>query len=344
MSTPASLQPLPDAAVHSSRVTTVLGQNPGPMTLQGTNTYIIGSGKSRILLDTGEGVPAYLKNLRSQLAEQGVTSLSAILLSHWHHDHTGGLADVRALLAPGAQVYKGSGAAHLPAGVLAANPGLAESIQSIEDGQVFRTEGATLTAMATPGHTDDHFCFLLQEERAVFSGDTVLGAGTAVFSDLHSYLHSLRRIHREQPRRIYPAHGPLIDGAEAPQRIEQYISHRDQREQQILQLLQQTKAELQGSADADDKLLTTQQIVERIYQGIAPNLVAPATTNVLLHLGKLVKDGKVASLPSAPAVEHGASCDATAPATTTDTDDCAAEVREVFAAARERAQWRWKLL
>jgi glyoxylase-like metal-dependent hydrolase (beta-lactamase superfamily II) len=246
------------------------------MTLQGTNTYLIGTGTSRILLDTAQGVPDYLKNLKSHMQQQGVTSLSAILLSHWHHDHTGGLADVRGLLAPGGAVYKGLGSKLLPAGVLTANPGLAESIVPIVDGQVFRTEGATLTALHTPGHTEDHHCFLLEEEQAVFSGDTILGAGTAVFQDLHAYMHSLRRIHRANPRRIYPAHGPLIDGdndESAPRRIEQYIAHREQREAQIVELLRsQRKADSQDAAAAsgdDSEALTTQQIVEKICQWIS---------------------------------------------------------------------------
>ncbi len=131
---------------------------------------------SRILLDTGEGVPSYLTNLRSVLKAANVTSLSAILLSHWHHDHTGGLADVRSLLAPGAGVFKGQGGRFLPSAIASHNRNL--TVQSIEDGQLFETEGATLQAIATPGHTEDHMCFLLKEEQAVFSGDTVLGAGT----------------------------------------------------------------------------------------------------------------------------------------------------------------------
>lgn len=181
---PPALEPLPATAQLSPRVLTVLGQNPGRMTLQGTNTYVVGTGATRILIDTAEGVAAWGDNLRALLSQHGCTSLSAVLLTHWHHDHVGGLADVAPLLAPGGAVYKAQGARDIPAALLArCNPpgahGIAAAaVRTIVDGQLFETEGARLTALATPGHTDDHTSFLLQEEGAVFSGDTILGAGT----------------------------------------------------------------------------------------------------------------------------------------------------------------------
>lgn len=179
---PPALEPLPPTAQLSARVLTVLGQNPGRMTLQGTNTYLVGTGSTRILVDTGEGVAAWADNLRALMGRHGCTGLSAILLTHWHHDHVGGLPDAARLLAPGGAVYKAQGARDIPAPLLArCQPPLglaAAAVRPIADGQLFETEGARLTALSTPGHTEDHTSFLLQEEGAVFSGDTILGAGT----------------------------------------------------------------------------------------------------------------------------------------------------------------------
>lgn len=260
---PSGLDTLPDVQRHSPRVCSVLGQNPSAMTLQGTNCYVIGSGSHRILIDTGEGMPAYAAILRDWLQTEKVTQLT-ILLTHWHADHTGGVKSVCELFDSAHQphIYKFGGADLIPSSVLRAFPELATRVQPMLDGQEFAVEGATLRAIHTPGHTTDHCIFELLEERAVISGDNVLGASTAVFSDLHSYMHSLRRIAQCQPQRIYPAHGPIIDGAEAPKRVEQYMQHRLQREGQILQAMKDIASE--SHAEADHKDPTAVELVQRI--------------------------------------------------------------------------------
>lgn len=126
------------------------------LTESGTNTYLIGRGHRRILIDTGEGKPTWAARLQSVLTEEKATVHQA-LLTHWHGDHVGGLSDLLAI-CPRATVFK-----HQPD---AGQTG-------IEDGQVFRIEGATLTACHTPGHTVDHMVFLLEEEGAMFTGDSM---------------------------------------------------------------------------------------------------------------------------------------------------------------------------
>lgn len=121
----------------------------------GTNTYLIGRGHQRILLDTGEGKPTWATNLQSVLSEEKATVHQA-LLTHWHGDHVSGVRDLLRI-CPQAQVFK-----HDPD----------EGQADIQDGQIFQVDGATLTAFHTPGHTVDHMAFVFQEEDALFTGDS----------------------------------------------------------------------------------------------------------------------------------------------------------------------------
>src|SRR5690606_17311008 len=106
---------------------------------------------------------------------------------------------------------------------------LEASVVAIDDGAVIETEGATLRAIHTPGHAEDHLCYWLEEERALFTGDVVLGAGTTVIpehgGDLADYMASLRRLLALEPAVIYPAHGPAI--RDAAKKIREYIAHRE---------------------------------------------------------------------------------------------------------------------
>src|SRR5262245_12899737 len=152
---------MPDIDTWSPRVSVVLGQNPGPFTGPGTNTYLIGTGRRPLLLDTGQGVAAYLGLLEQALAARDADGLDAIVLTHAHPDHVGGVAGIRARFGA-VPVLKKPLPGRDPAGVSA-----------IDDGAVVATEGATLRAVFTPGHARDHLCFFLKEERALFTGDVV---------------------------------------------------------------------------------------------------------------------------------------------------------------------------
>lgn len=127
--------------------------------------------------------------------------------------------------------------------------------EELEDGQTFEVEGATLTVKRTPGHTTDHACLRLVEENAVFSGDCILGEGTAVFEDLHDYMSSLSEILDMGPDVIYPGHGPILN--EPLTRIKYYIAHRQQREIQILETVEKYGTE---------KPISEIEIVRHIYK------------------------------------------------------------------------------
>ncbi|PSR90853.1 putative metallo-beta-lactamase domain protein [Coniella lustricola] len=271
------LVPLQEVERLSPICIRILGGNPSKFTLQGTNTYLVGSGAQRLLIDTGEGRPSWKAALQRTLVEEGA-SVSATLLTHWHGDHVGGVKDVLCLKPP--RIYK-----HRPdAGQIA-----------IHDGQRFQVEGATLTAHYTPGHTADHMVFVLEEEDAMFTGDNVLGQGTAVFEDLATYLDSLEKMGGGLfGGRAYPGHGPVIEDGRA--RIREYVSHRRQREEQITQTLQSVNktAAVKGESGSGGGVAAwhPMELVRVIYADVSEHLHAPAQGGVVQVLHKLEKEGR----------------------------------------------------
>ncbi|KAF1830543.1 Metallo-hydrolase/oxidoreductase [Decorospora gaudefroyi] len=258
------LKSLPEVEKLSDRVIRVLGGNPSKFTLQGTNTYIVGRGTKRILIDTGEGKPQWISTLKSVLRKENIT-IDKVLLSHWHGDHIQGVPDLLAH-APNTQVYKND--PH-------------DDWLPISDGQKFETEGATLRAFYCPGHTTDHMAFMLEEEDAMFTADNVLGQGTAVFEDLAAYMKSLDSMATQFHGRAYPGHGPVIE--DGPARILEYVQHRRQREKQVLDVLGLDK---EGG-------LRPMDIVKVIYKGYPESLHSPAEKGVLQILDKLEQEGRV---------------------------------------------------
>lgn len=265
----AALVSLPAVERLSPRCIRILGGNPGKYTLQGTNTYLLGTGPRRILIDTGEGKPAWLNSLRTTLEQENATVESA-LLTHWHRDHVGGVPDLLKL-SPGASVYKNMAT---------------DGARDIADGQVFSAEGVTLTASHTPGHTKDHMVFVMAEEDAMFTADNVLGQGTTVFEDLPTYMASLAKMNTLFKGRAYPGHGPVLE--DGPGKIKEYIEHRRQREQQVINTLK-----IKREGGAADKPWTPMDLVRVIYQDIPETLHGAAYGGLLQTLGKLEGEGKV---------------------------------------------------
>ncbi|RYP10920.1 hypothetical protein DL764_000356 [Monosporascus ibericus] len=272
-----SLPELPDVEEISPRVLRILGQNAGKFTLQGTNTYIVGTGSKRLLIDTGQGIPEWAGLISDTLTTLNVT-LSHVLLTHWHGDHTGGVPDLLRLYPYlSSSIYK-----HTPS----------KSQQPIVDGQIFSVEGATIRAVHAPGHSHDHMCFILEEDDAMFTGDNVLGHGTAAVEQLSTWMDSLNIIKSHDNQIGYPAHGAVITNL--PAKVESELGSKTRREAQILRALARNGACVGAGRRKTSftiKQLVTAMHGDHLDEEVREMAIEPFMGEVLR---KLAEDGKVA--------------------------------------------------
>ena len=166
--------------------------------------------------------------LETYMAERGWRKPARVLLTHRHQDHLGGVKDLRVQF-PGSRVQDDP-QGHRPAGRRSRTCATARSVEA---------DGVTLVPVHTPGHASDHLCYYLPEDRALFTGDVVLGGSTTVIPEGDGdlvRLHGLAAPHPElDVERIYPAHGPVIEDGQG--KIQEYIDHRLERERQILEAM-----------------------------------------------------------------------------------------------------------
>ncbi len=246
----------------------------GAMHPGGTQIYFVGDPQDQmVMIDSGEPYRAWTRQILDYYAELGRPRMSAILISHGHGDHIGGLDRLQEAmdcpvrchpkLAPRLQHILGDGC-----------------VKALKSRETLKTGGgATLRPLFTPGHEEDHVCYFLRPDRVLFSGDNLLGNSSSSVRDLQQYMESLRRMAETRPLVVCPGHGSTIMRGES--RIQQQIAHRQGREEQVL-------AALAGGA------ATVDEIVSAVYPAnLRKNLRDAAARNVRTHLAKLRADERV---------------------------------------------------
>ncbi len=237
----------------------LLAPNPGPMTGPGTNTYLVVSGHDCVVIDPG---PPEESHRRAILGAVGDLRLRGLLVTHTHPDH--------ALLADPLAAETGVNTYGYGPG-----PGF-NPTRRLRDGDRLRFGEAVLTAVHTPGHTADHLCFRMGA--TVFTGDHIIGESTVLVEDMGNYYRSLDRIRALRPERLLPGHGNRMDNA--AEAIAAYISHRREREAQIL------RAVRSGAR-------TVGAVVREVYGEVDPRLRSAAAGSALAHLRHLAGRGTI---------------------------------------------------
>lgn len=297
MSAPA-FQPLGDDEFVYGRVDAVgpglrrvIAENPSKFTYRGTGTYIIGRGDVAVV-DPGPDLDSHRDALARALAGDRVR---AILVTHCHADHSPLSAWLRA--ESGAPTYAfGPHPRPEPEDEEELQAEIAKGVKveettdydfrpdvAVGDGDVAVSgPGWTIRGVHTPGHTSNHMCWELVEQRALFPGDHVMGWSTTVVSppdgDMAAYIESLRKVAGRGDAVYLPTHGPVMK--DPVPYVQALVDHRLEREQQVL-------------AAVRDGLVQIPAIVALLYADVAEELHKPAGRSVLSHLVKLVADGKV---------------------------------------------------
>ena len=258
----------------------IIARNPGPFTFHGTGTYIVGRGRVAVIdpgPDLADHVAAMVEGLRGE-------EITHILVTHTHRDHSPACRPLQRAKGGTTYGYGPHGGGKIDAGFQVEEGGDMDFAPDVRvgHGEVIEGDGWSFDCVHTPGHTSNHVCFALREERVLFSGDHVMGWSTTVISppdgDMTDYMASLGLLLQRDDARYWPTHGLSIDDPKPFVRA--FIAHREQREAQVL-------ACLAGGLD------TIQAMVPEIYNDISEALLPAAARSLFATVIHLVGGGKV---------------------------------------------------
>ena len=260
----------------SPLVRRMVAPNPGPMTLVGTCTYVVGQGEVAII-DPGPDNKEHIAALLAALRGETVTT---ILVTHTHKDHSPAARELKA--ATGARIVGCAPTQSSGSPIDAANDFDYVPDTVMRDGDAIEAKNFSLLCVATPGHTRNHLAFALPQESALFSGDHVMAWSTSVVAPpdgaMRDYMASLEKLLARDERIYWPGHGGPV---KEPQRfVHALIRHRREREKAILSCIK-----------AGDSTIAA--IVAHVYAGLDPTLTPAAAYSVLAHIEDLVEQGLV---------------------------------------------------
>jgi glyoxylase-like metal-dependent hydrolase (beta-lactamase superfamily II) len=255
----------------------IVAPNPGPMTHEGTNTYLYGSDPCTVI-DPGPDDAGHLEAVRSAAAERG--GIGVILLTHSHGDHADGAERLAAMAAGDDGTGRGDSGRNLGGGQGSGSG--TEGPPPIvlpRDGE----EHGGLRAVATPGHAADHVC-LLTPDRVCFSGDLVLGEGSTFVppdgGSLAAYMDSLRQLQAEPIELICPGHGPRVTDPAA--KLAEYVEHREMRERRLVAALE--RGERSRAA-----------LLAEVWDDVPDEIRPVAAVAMEAHLQKLEAEGRISA-------------------------------------------------
>ena len=258
----------------------VVAENPGPFTLHGTGTYIIGEGKVAVV-DPGPADSAHIDALLKGLEGETITH---VLVTHTHMDHSPGCALLRQHCDAPTYAYGPHGAGKLESGIQVEEGGDMEFAPDvlIKDGDIISGAGWSVECVYTPGHTSNHMCFAYREQKALFTGDHVMGWSTSIISppdgDMGDYLQSLNKLLTRDDAIYWPTHGPAIDNPKSF--VEKFIEHRAERESQIINCLQRN-------------LTSIEVMVPDMYNDLPEFMYPAAARSVLAAMEHMANKGDI---------------------------------------------------
>jgi glyoxylase-like metal-dependent hydrolase (beta-lactamase superfamily II) len=235
----------------------VRADNPSPLTLTGTNTWLVGRDPCWVV-DPGPDLEEHVRAVLEAAAARG--GVGGVALTHGHADHSGAARAVAGDAPILAAAWEGA-------------------TERIGDGDA---AGPWLSAIAVPGHAPDHLCFALEGGLVCCTGDAVLGAGSVFVAPdpgaLRGYLAGLERLRARGFARLLPGHGPVVEDADA--KLEEYVAHRLDRERRLVAAL-------------DDGARTIDALLDAAWSDAPPELRLPATVTLFAHLDKLAEEGRL---------------------------------------------------